>query len=185
MKPVALVDLDGTLADFDGAMMRDLAAMMAPGELDVRDIHDDVKYPYLKARRNAIKLQPDWWFNLAPIPQGFRVVEMLRKLDFKIHVCTRGPKNNSIAWEQKVRWVRQHLPDASITITLDKSLMYGRVLVDDWPSYVKPWLKARPRGTVIMPERRWNTGYTHAQIIRHTDNDEEVYEALKAQRSRK
>lgn len=185
MKPVALVDLDGTLADFHGAMQRDLRKMLGPDELPLLDAEDEDEHPHVKARRDFIKRSPDWWYNLEPIAQGFCVVEMLRELDFRIHICTRGPKKNAMAWEQKVRWCQRHIPDASITITLDKSLTYGRVLIDDWPSYVKPWLKVRPRGLVVMPDRTWNRDFVHERYIRHTNNDAEVFAALKVQRDRK
>lgn len=31
---VVLIDMDGTLADFDGQMLSDLRRMMSPGEMD-------------------------------------------------------------------------------------------------------------------------------------------------------
>lgn len=182
-KPVALVDLDGTLADFAGAMLRDLTAMLGPEETPLFSVEDEDTYPHVKARRRAIKSQPDWWFNLQRIPAGFLLLDMLRELGFKIHILTRGPKHSSGAWEQKVRWVRSHVPDASLTITLDKSLVYGRVLVDDWPDYVTPWLKHRPRGLVVMPDQPWNQGYEHPQVVRHLpgQNEELIRERLKGQ----
>lgn len=185
-KPVALVDMDGTLADFDGAMRRDLEAMRSPDEeLLIGQEYED-KYKWLKARKDSIKRQPDWWFNLEKLPRGFAILDMLRDLKFRIHILTRGPKNNAGAWTEKVKWCRLHVPDASITITLDKSLTYGRVLVDDWPDYVTPWLRHRARGLVVMPAQTWNATFSHPQVIHHTGaNDAEIYEALKVQRDRK
>lgn len=49
----------------------------------------------------------------------------------------------------------------------DKGGTYGRVLVDDYPKYVKDWLKHRPRGLVIMPAHSYNEGFTHPNVIRH------------------
>jgi len=37
-----------------------------------------------------------------------------------------------------------------------KSLVYGKVLVDDWPDYYLPWLGVRPRGLVTVPAHPWN-----------------------------
>lgn len=185
-KTVALVDLDGTLADFAGAMIRDLSAMQGPGEAPLFAAEDEDIHPYIKARRRAIKAQPDWWFNLERIQAGFDILDMLRSLNYRLHILTRGPKYASSAWEQKARWVRKHVPDASLTITLDKSLVYGRVLVDDWPDYVTPWLKHRPRGLVVMPDQPWNQGYAHPQVVRHLpgENEQHVLEQLKLQSER-
>lgn len=166
-KPIALIDLDGTLADFDGAIMRDLKALQTPYELELWNRRDENKHPYLKARRDLIKGQPNWWFNLEKLDNGFRILDHLRTAGYRLHVLTRGPKNLATAWEQKVRWARLHVPDASITITLDKSLSYGRILVDDWPDYITPWLKHRPRGLVIMPDQSWNRDFEHPQVVRY------------------
>lgn len=182
-KPVALVDLDGTLADFDGAMRRDLQRMLSPGETPLLAHDDEDMFPHIRERRRFIKHQPDWWANLEKLHHGFLIVDLLRSLDFKLHILTRGPKHHASAWEQKVRWVRQHVPDASITITLDKSLTYGRVLVDDWPEYVTPWLKHRPRGLVVMPPQPWNRDFPeHPQVVRA--DSAELYARLKEQRER-
>jgi len=54
-----------------------------------------------------------------------------------------------------------------VTLTEDKGLVYGKVLVDDWPPYIERWLTWRPRGLVIMPARRWNATFTHPQVLRY------------------
>lgn len=190
-KPLALVDLDGTLADYAGAMKRDMLKLASPEELVfqteqlARDSDYFYKIPHLKARMDLIKAQPDWWFNLKLLTAGFRVVDMLRTLKFRLNILTRGPKNLSAAWGEKHRWARLYVPDADTSIVSDKTPHYGRVLVDDWPDYVVPWLNKRARGTVIMPAQPWNEGFSHPQAIRYTDNDDEVFAALKAQRDRK
>lgn len=184
MKPIALIDMDGTLADYAGALKRDLDKLVAPEELPrlVGTLEEQEAYPHLKARMDLIKRQPGWWEGLATLPAGFVVVNMLRRLDYHLHILTKGPKRNVDAWTQKAKWCQQWIPDAEITITLDKGLVYGRVLVDDWPPYIQAWLEYRPRGLVIMPAQPWNQHFKHPQVIRHTENDLEVFEALTAQR---
>jgi len=170
-KPVALFDLDGTLADFDGALARDLQSITSPFEnLKVQEIanqDDRNDPPWLKARKSLIKKQPNWWFNLQPLPLGFKVLELARKVGFRIVICSRGPKHNADAWAQKVLWVQKYITGPHKIILADeKNLVYGRVLVDDWPDYVTPWLNARPRGNVIMPAHRWNENYTHERVVK-------------------
>jgi hypothetical protein len=54
-----------------------------------------------------------------------------------------------------------------VTITHDKGIVYGAVLVDDWPEYVTSWLEHRPRGLVIMPAHNHNVGFAHSQVVRY------------------
>jgi 5'-nucleotidase len=175
-KPLALLDLDGTLADFDGAMRRDLKALQAPGEPEFFEAEHEEEHPHMKARRRLIKSQPGWWAELPERPAGFEIVTVLRALDYRLHICTRGPKKNASAWTQKVQWCQEHIADASITITLDKANIYGRVLVDDWIPYVEPWLQHRPRGLVIMPDQVWNQGFTHPQVFRYIGGQDAMAE---------
>jgi 5'(3')-deoxyribonucleotidase len=132
---------------------------------------------YLRARRNLVKTQPGFWRNLEPLESGFRIVEILRQLDFELHILTKGPQNSTNAWTEKVEWCKQYIPDASIVIAQDKGLVYGKVLVDDWPSYVNRWLEWRPRGLIIMPAHKWNVGFEHSNVIRYENSNQE--EAIK------
>lgn len=179
--PIALVDMDGTIADYDAAQTRDLTRLRSPEETDPVVIHGKGEWPdHYRARVDMIRNQSGWWRNLGKLEDGFRVVEMMRRLGYEIHVLTKGPKASPNAWTEKVEWCKEHMPGDLVTISSDKSMVYGRVLMDDWPSYVGPWLAQRPRGLVILPDRPWNQGYSHVRAIRYTgDNDDEVFAALK------
>lgn len=182
-KPLALVDLDGTLADFAGAMRRDLEALRSPGEEPMQEWDDDKQPAYMKARWSMIKRQPDWWFNLEQLEGGKFLLNTLREVGYKIHILTRAPRKLPQAWEQKVRWCMKHVPDAEVTMTPNKGMVYGKILVDDWPDYVRPWMKHRPRGIVIMPDQPWNRTdemRSNPRIYRHYPgvNDADIKEAL-------
>ncbi len=167
----ALLDLDGTVADYDTALRRDLLAISSPGELDElqqiistggRDNPD-----WFEARRSLITRQPGWWVNLPRIELGFEIVRALREYDFQIDVLTQGPSTKPQAWAEKVQWCAKHLPEVDVTITRNKALAYGRILVDDWPPFMNAWLKHRPRGLGIVPARRWNEDFKHPNIFRY------------------
>ena len=169
---VALVDLDGTLADYDGAMERDLQPLLTPGEEYSRAYR---RLPHMQARVNLIRAQAGWWKKLEKLETGFQILDLLRKYKFSLNILTKGPSKTINAWTEKVRWCQCHVPDAAITITQDKGLVYGKVLVDDWPPYVEAWLKWRPRGLVIMPAQVWNRDFEHPQVVKYTgDNLDEV-----------
>jgi 5'-nucleotidase len=185
-EPVALFDLDGTLADFDTTMKSQLEILRSPGEglsLAQEEIimYEDV--PYMKARRRLVKSQPGFWRNLPPLKLGFQILDVCRSIGFKPHVLTKGPAKAIAAYTEKVEWCKLHLPGIPVTISDDKGLVYGRVLVDDWPPYIRRWVQWRPRGLVVAVAHRWNEGIDKElpNVIRYRgDNLDQVFDALKA-----
>lgn len=166
-EPVALVDLDGTLADYNGAMTAALEEIATPGD---QTIIGQQAPSHLRARQLMIRSQPGWWRNLPKLEKGFEILKVLRELDFEIHILTKGPNKTTNAWTEKVEWCQEHVPDASIVIAQDKGLVYGKVLVDDWPDYVTRWLEWRPRGYVIMPDQPWNHGFKHSLVSKYGES---------------
>lgn len=155
---VALVDLDGTVADFDRGIQEAFAKTFVG--------FDDALLP--EAVRDRVELlikqQPGFWRNLPPIELGLKIACQLEKLGYRIMVLSKGPVRSTNAWTEKVEWCRQWLPFADVTITFDKGLVYGRVLVDDFPEYILRWLEWRPRGVVLMPRRPCNAGFKHPNV---------------------
>lgn len=187
-EPIALIDLDGTLADFDGAMAEKLSSLRSPGEDPALEVYGQEKHPWLEARRDAIKARPGFWRSLARIPDGFAVLEMIRQVGFEIHILTKGPTKTTSAWTEKVEWCQAHVPGVPITVTLDKGLVYGRVLFDDWPPYIERWLAWRPRGLVIMLDHPWNQGFEHPNVFRYkrlNDRHQELYGKLSGKKADK
>ena len=190
---IALIDLDGTVADFDGAMYERMRLLQAPEETPYagRDF-EDKEPPHVEARRKLIQRTPGFWRDLAPIERGFEVVEEMRKLEFELHVLTKGPRSTPSAWSEKVEWVHHWLPDALPTVTSDKSLVYGRCITDDFPPYFEAWRAQRPNGLVICVAQPWNADYgpggkreTHGVIRYDGTNLGEVQRLLERARHRK
>jgi 5'-nucleotidase len=188
---VALVDMDGVLCDYDKAMADAMWEIASPydklNSLGKINIWSDA--PHIKARRDIISRQIGWWRDLQPLPLGFQILRILKEeLGFDIHILTKGPASKYHAWTEKIQWCNEHLRgyDASVTITQDKGLVYGKVLVDDYPGYIKRWLEWRPRGTVIMPQRPgYNDDYTHPNVIScNRTNLDEVRKVLMRARDR-
>ena len=186
MERIALLDMDGTVADYDGQLAKDLATLASPDEKPYVLWERDTVPKYIQARMDLIKCRGEWWENLPVLSLGMKIVKALRQFEFDIHILTQGPKKNPEAWSHKAKWVMKNLPDIPITITRDKGLVYGRVLADDWPEYIVRWLKFRPRGQVIMPAHRWNEKFKHPNVLRYDGhNDEELYKALEYAKNRK
>jgi 5'-nucleotidase len=188
MNNIALFDMDGSLADYEGAIIRDLEDLRSPDEpILTADNIWTANTPYILARIKLIKSQPGWWLNLPPIEWGMDVFHLCMKMGFENHILTKGPKKHPNAWDEKVRWCQKYLGiDTDIHITSDKGLVYGKILYDDYPEYMLRWLKHRCRGLGIMPVTTSNKDFSHPNVIRYAgiQDLEKVAEALKVARDR-
>lgn len=164
---VALFDMDGTLCDYEGTLLHDLKMLAGPNEPEI-DLHlDDSKQPqYLLQRMRVIKSKPGWWLNLPKLLPGEDIFNLCRSLGFTTHILTKGPRHTPAAWTEKLLWIQNHFgTETDVTITQDKGLVYGKVLVDDWPPYILRWLEWRPRGQVIMPIHSYNQDFHHPNVF--------------------
>ena len=160
---IALIDMDGSIVDYDLAMKQALASIAAPGE---PEDYGGEEPPWLSARMALIKSQTGFWANLPRIEEGFAVLAILKEIGFTLNILTKGPFKTTSAWSEKVAWCRNHLGDVPVTITEDKSIVYGRVLFDDWPPYMLGWIQRRPRGIGVMMETSWNKDFTHERVLK-------------------
>lgn len=177
---IALVDMDGTLADYQGALTAEMEKLQGPEEQPY--LFYGEREPHIAAREALVKCQAGFWRSLPQIQLGFDIVEDLRTIGYGLHILTKGPRTTVSAWTEKVEWCKVNIPDADITVTHDKSLVYGRVLIDDFPPYFLGWLATRPRGLVICVAQECNKEFgKDKNIIRYDGtNREQVREALKA-----
>jgi 5'(3')-deoxyribonucleotidase len=185
--PIALFDLDDTLCDYGGAMFESLEKLRSPKEPKTRLYGNGEQIPYyLEQRMNLIRREEDWWVNLPKLQLGWNILKVAKKLDFKIIILSKGPRRNPVAYSGKKKWIDKNLGyDTDVILTQDKGLVYGRVLVDDFPPYIESWLKHRPRGLVIMSANKRNKNFVHPQVIRYDGtNIEEVWSAMKKARFR-
>jgi hypothetical protein len=179
---IALFDLDGTLADYDGQLLLDLKKLHSYWEPEVEEVFNYMHMPsYLEARRQMITKQVGWWSKLNRLRLGWDILDACKIIGFNISILTKGPSSKSHAWSEKIDWCNTHLKDYidGVTITHNKGLVYGRVLVDDFPEYILNWLEYRPRGLVIMPVNKRNISFNHPNVIKYNGmNLEEVDKKL-------
>lgn len=182
--------MDGTLFDYSGRLVEDLNEIR--GEDDPIATKDNLRlledgWPCIEKRMRLIKSQVDWWRNLETIKLGWDILKIAEDIGFEIQILTKGPYRNSAAWTEKVDCIRQY-GDYDINIVSKqnaKGNYYGRVLVDDFPEYLIPWLDNRPRGLAIMPAHSYNLYFQHPNCIRATsENLENVEQALLKQYNR-
>lgn len=169
---IALFDMDGTLCDYESRLIADLNDLNSPQEQYIDRVPDDDAPLYLRKRVDLIRSSVEWWATLPKFQLGFDIWELTNDLGFRRMILTAGPKRNPNAWSGKKIWIDGNLgTNTDITITRDKGLVYGKVLVDDWPDYILRWLEWRPRGLVIMPASKTNENFKHEQVIRYTGHN--------------
>jgi len=182
MKPedIALFDMDGTLCDYETALRDSMEALESPLEPPYVEFGRNTLPDYLKARRDLILSKTSWWTSLKRLELGFDIWTLAGHLGYKRMILTQGPRKNPKSWMGKKMWINQNTDNVDVTITRDKGLIYGKVLVDDWPEHIEKWLKWRPRGLVIMPAHNYNEKYYHLQVIRYDgSNMDEVATIMK------
>lgn len=163
---IALYDMDGTLFDYETKLKEDLEKIAYPNEPKIKLSKDNPDY--LQNRINLITSQESWWENLPRFKLGWDVFEITKELGYSHTILTQGPRSKPLAWSGKKKCIAKHLgEDFDIMITRNKGLVYGKVLVDDFPPYIENWLKWRKNGQVIMPANEFNEYFKHPQVIRY------------------
>ena len=180
IEDVALFDMDGTLCDYDKSLLEKLEELRSPNEPVWNNFINDGMPEYIRRRADMIRRSEEWWANLPKLPLGWDILEIAKEVGYKIMILTQGPRKNPFSWSGKKMWIDKNLgEDVDLTITRDKGLVYGKVLVDDFGPYVERWLTWRSRGTVIMPANELNKNFSHPQVIRYDgSNLNEVKEAM-------
>jgi 5'(3')-deoxyribonucleotidase len=166
---VALFDMDGCLADFDGAMIRDLNRLRSPDEPPVTSSFRELRnLRHMQARMHLIHSQPGWWRSLGRIESGFAILLLAEQIGFEINILTKGPSSHPQAWAEKLEWcqAQPELRTRAVHITVNKALVYGLMLYDDYPEYMDAWLARRPRGLGIMPTTPNNVSYENPRVVR-------------------
>lgn len=158
-KNIALLDMDGVVCDWHNQLRKDSEKLL--GE-DLGKISPET----LTKIEHLIRSQTGWYENLVPLPLGFKIAETLREIGFTIMMATKATLLHENAWTEKARWCKKYLPYTKMTVSEDKTIMYGKILVDDYPKFAGPWLDGRPRGYVIMPDQPWNQDYEHPRVKR-------------------
>jgi hypothetical protein len=189
-----LYDLDGTLANHHDEMKKELLKLQSPNdpEIDFDNLYGlysgNPPCPdWLKNRMHLIKNYPGWWLNLPKLKDGFEILELTQEIGFTTHILSKGPAKAPAGWTEKLLWCQQNIPmvnvvknnktikhHAKVTLTMDKELIYGKVLVEDWPPYIEKWLKWRKRGLSVILDRPYNKDFEHPQVVRYDGTPESL-----------
>jgi len=135
---VVLVDMDGVLADFDAAVLKQLPPKVERRFRENFYLVDD--YPRHAAAVESITSHPDFFLNL-PLVDG-AIVGWQRLIDAGYHprICTAPLSRNSRSVQGKLAWLRRHfvprfgeLVVGDAIIDREKFRHGGLALIDDRP----------------------------------------------------
>ncbi len=184
---IALFDMDGVFCNYDESMdryLKEIANPTSPHYVRTRDREPE----YIRRRIKLIRNQPGWWRNLKPYAPGFEILKIARDLDFMIYILTKATREAPNSYTEKVLWIEENVPNPEelrIIEAEDKSVVYGKVFVEDYPKNIQRWVKWRKRGLVIMPVQDWNKNFKHPQVIPYNGkNLEEIRIAMTKAKNR-
>ncbi len=139
---IVLVDLDNTVADFDRGM-----------EIFLRKLHPDVQIIPACDRRTfwyqrdyPEKLHPlmqgiynshGFYADLLPIEGAIEAINEMSKDGIEVMLCSANLRDNPYCASEKHAWVGRYLGRdfvERLILSTDKTMVYGRVLIDDNPN---------------------------------------------------
>lgn len=143
-KPVLLLDMDGPLADFDGALWNWVQRMQIP--MDITSLID-VKRQYFMTEnmvdhndrvKTRYMLDKSSFFRTLPITMGAREGVQDLMVHFDVWVCTKPLDTNPTCRDDKMWWISQYFPElySKVIMTPKKSLVHGDILLDDAPDLI-------------------------------------------------
>lgn len=165
MKNVVLVDMDNTLVNWDQEFAKRWAAARPEDSVDIikNRQHFELEQNFDKDLMPfAVKImsQPRFYASLQPQPGAINAIREMTNASLHVMLCTAPiPFQYETCVAEKYEWVRKWLGEefmSRLVITRDKTIVKGRVLIDD-----KPLVKGKcddPEWEHIVFEQPYNLG---------------------------
>lgn len=137
-KPIILVDMDGTIADFEEGRERLLKRLypemnVIPAE-NITRFYGAEEYIYPEDQKKAyeVTLQPGFFFNLPVIVGARAALFDMYEAGYDVQICTSPMRAAPDCELEKRAWAQKHFSWISkVHVTKDKHLVYGDILIDD------------------------------------------------------
>ncbi len=172
-----ILDLDGVAADTMGEVMRQVEL-----ETGVAYCHADIVDYWFKGIEHAslfkeIINRAGVFANLEPITGAVRGINRLReRYDDNVTFCTSPPPGSKTAEDEKRAWIARHfdmdMAERAI-VTLDKTKVPGRVLIEDSPTISRNSL-----WSPIIFDQPWNQEVTDLPRMYGWGQLDAVYAAM-------
>jgi 5'(3')-deoxyribonucleotidase len=164
---IALVDLDGVLADFFTARLR-LAGISDLNWynqfLGQYDLH---KLLGMDRKKAYDDLPREFWANLDWMPDGKKILSLVEEKFGReyVSICT-SPTNSDDCIPGKKDWIRKHLGTHYLRRTIFTQMKHhvvspNHIIIDDYDEVIKNCAR-RGAKTVLVP-RLWNAKHAEAK----------------------
>lgn len=140
MKETLLVDMDGTIADYEQGFLERWRKLY-PGEIWIppeqrATFYLEEQYPArLSKQVRAISRMEGFYRNLPTIPGGIDALVALSEI-YDVRICTSPHTDYEHCVLEKYQWIDEHLGREwvrKIILTKDKTFVSGKYLIDDKP----------------------------------------------------
>lgn len=140
-RDIVLVDMDAVLTDFDAAFVKKWLTLF-PGEpCPVKEAQDAfanrTRLPKrLHEKVTRVYLSPDLFSGMTPMPGASSALTEMRRCGLEPYICTAPMPGHLTCLTEKHAWVKKHMPrfiHDRLIISMDKTLVKGRWLIDDLP----------------------------------------------------
>lgn len=184
IKPTVLLDCDGVLADFAGALLSWAGPAFSRSQLTETDLIQSLGLEHRQEEFDAVASEPGFCESL-PILEGAQdFVESLRSFTSEIIVVT-SPYSAAKLWTfERLRWLEKHfaITKHDVIFAKRKELIRGDILIDDFPKNVKPF--AERGGHALLIDQPWNASFqTQASDFGRIERCGSLEHALESVRS--
>eukprot|EP00403_Amphidinium_massartii_P026190 CAMPEP_0178407384 /NCGR_PEP_ID=MMETSP0689_2-20121128/19403_1 /TAXON_ID=160604 /ORGANISM="Amphidinium massartii, Strain CS-259" /LENGTH=652 /DNA_ID=CAMNT_0020028461 /DNA_START=97 /DNA_END=2055 /DNA_ORIENTATION=- len=179
VRPVVLVDMDGTLVDWDAGFMK------AWGDRPCKRTDYAMEKcvpPEMFDEAVKIFTSEGFFRNLPPMEGGIQAIKDIAASGFSVFLCTSPVATSRYSAQEKWEWVREHLGDEwthRLILTMDKTIVRGDILIDDKPKITG---LQRPLWTQVLFTAPYNTDVELSRRVRLSkwvDWKQALYEALR------
>ena len=140
---IILVDMDGTIADFNGGIEAIWEREFLPSFGHKFRAGDLIQFEIVEAFPKELQeivrgiyLRKGFYENLLPLPGAMQALNQIRATGIEVFICTSPVTFYEHCVVEKYRWVEKYLGREfvkRIVLTKDKTLVHGDILIDDKP----------------------------------------------------
>lgn len=142
-RPIILVDMDNVVVD-SGIAYRNLVDKTFPElpripEESIKVWDSEGLYPPEYTQKlHDLWNTPGLFANMKPVKGSLEALADLGRLNHLV-LCTMPPAKSKTAWQEKAEWIKEYLgqrwlDEKRVVMTGDKTIIHGRILIDDKPS---------------------------------------------------
>lgn len=174
---IALVDVDGVLADFVGHVLVRMKEECGC-TLKFEDIGEKHMYTQFSEEERTIADRlisaPDFAYELPAIVTGMLGLTVLRKIGYHV-VFVTAPWTKSPTWcYDRRRWLVDWFGagERDVIFSNRKEIIAGDLFIDDYPRHVEAWKESNPNDMGFLLSQPWNgehAGWSWEEIIRHVE----------------